>query len=85
MPAGWFHGQIANPTRLRCHDRAGPAALFLEKLLAGQTDAACDWVKSRLGPNPHPFDQAAVAEDIESLSKMIPEKVQFPAANPPGY
>jgi hypothetical protein len=71
MPAGWFHGQLANPTRLRCGDFAGPAASFLEEVLTGRVDAACDWVKTRLGTNPHPFDRAAVVESLESLGKII--------------
>lgn len=69
-PAGWAHGQLANPTRLHCGPLAEPAASFLEELLAGQVDAACEWVKTRFAQNPHPFEQAALAEDLEFLAQI---------------
>ena len=82
-PAGWAHGQFANPTRLRCGQLAEPAASFLEQVLIGQVDSAFAWVKTRFEPNPNPFEQAALAEDLESLAKMISANQACVAANPP--
>jgi predicted GIY-YIG superfamily endonuclease len=82
MPAGWMHGQFANPTRLHCGPLAESAAAFLEQIFADQVEAACGWVKTRFEQNPNPFEQAALAEDLESLSKMFkPNTSKLP---PPG-
>jgi predicted GIY-YIG superfamily endonuclease len=83
MPAGWASGQFAAPACLPCRDQTSDAALFLERVFAGQADTACEWVKTRLGTSPHPFDSALVAEALESLAQVIPAKAP-PVARLPG-
>jgi predicted GIY-YIG superfamily endonuclease len=70
MPAGWHQGRRAGVTRIQCGSLADEATSFLKNLLAGEVEAFCDWVKVRRALNTHPFDQAALAEDIEALKKM---------------
>ena len=72
MPAGWNHGFVANIARIRCGSMADDATELLEKLLAGQVDAFCEWVTARRQSNINPFERAALAEDIEGLKNMMP-------------
>jgi hypothetical protein len=72
MPTGWNHGLFENITRIRCYSMADEATAFLEKLLAGQVDAFCEWVSARRRDNSHLFEKAAVAEEIDCLRRMIP-------------
>ena len=83
MPAGWAHNQFPNPTRLHCAALGGDAARFLESLFAGRPDAAHEWLKIRFGSNQHPFDEAAIAEDLESLTKTTSAKAARAATDAP--
>jgi hypothetical protein len=82
MPVGWNHGLMPNVTMIRCGILADEATGILDRLFAGHVDAFCEWVKVRR-PNLHPpFEQAALAEDIEALGKMIPVSSQSNKSNP---
>ena len=85
MPTGWARNQIPNPTHLDCGELGGDAAKFLENLFAGQPEAAHDWLKTRFGTNQHPFDQAAVAEDLESLTKITSARTSRAATDAPSH
>ena len=71
MPAGWNHGFFPNIAQLHCGSLTEAAAAFLEKFFAGEAEAFCDWVKARQPASPHPFDQAALAEDMDELKQLM--------------
>jgi predicted GIY-YIG superfamily endonuclease len=71
MPAGWNHGLVANVTRIPCGRLAEEASAFLEGLLAGRVNEFCEWIIARREHNSHPFELAALAEDLGCLKKMV--------------
>jgi len=75
MPSGWSRGALPNPVRLCCGGLAGEAALFLERLLAGQVDEFSDWLSARRAHNSAPFEKTALAEEMDALKKLLPGAV----------
>lgn len=72
MPAGWNHGLFADVARVQCAGLAIEIGGFLNQLITGQVEEFCEWVKTRRNDDSYPFEQAAVADDIEGLRKAFP-------------
>jgi len=49
----------------------GPVAENLEKLLCGQTEEFCDWLRDQLPRDRHPFEKTSVDADLEVLTDAV--------------
>ena len=72
MPPGWNQGLFANIIQIHYGCLADEVTAVLKKLPAGQVQEFCEWVHARRQGISHPFEKAALAEDIEALKKIIP-------------
>jgi predicted GIY-YIG superfamily endonuclease len=71
LPIGWFHGVFETQTAIRCGPLIEPVACALEKLLSGQTNEFCDWIRAQQPTDLHPFEKASVDADLEVLTDAI--------------
>src|SRR5262245_20516409 len=55
-------------TSIHCGPMMKVVADNLAKLLAGQTTEFCDWIRSQMPADLHPFDKASVDADLEVLT-----------------
>jgi predicted GIY-YIG superfamily endonuclease len=70
MPAGWHRGLMANVTWIHCGSVADEANRAVEVLFSGGVTAFSQWVCGRQSIEIHPFDRAALVEDLENLQKV---------------
>ncbi len=68
LPVGWFQGKLDPEIAIHCGPLIEPAAFNLEKLLSGQTTEFCEWIRTQLPADLHPFDKAAVEADLEMIT-----------------
>jgi len=71
LPVGWFQGQLNPEIAIHCGATIEPVAVNLERLLYGQTAGFCEWIRSQLPEDLHPFDTAAVEADLETIADGI--------------
>ncbi len=74
MPAGWAEGIIESPATISYPTKCETVGVVMEKLLANQPDAFCEWIRERVTANLHPFEKAAVDADLEFISEFFPVK-----------
>jgi len=72
LPVGGFHGKLEPEIAIHCGATIQPVALNLERLLSGQTAEFCEWIRTQLPADLHPFEKAAVEEDLEMIAEGIP-------------
>ena len=71
LPVGWFHGKLDPEIAIHCGPTIEPMAIYLERLLCGQTAEFCDWIRTQLPADLHPFEKAAVEADLEMITDGI--------------
>ena len=71
LPMGWFHGILETKITISCGPMIEPVACKLEKLLSGQTKEFCDWIRTQLPSEIHPFEKASVDADLEVLTNAF--------------
>jgi predicted GIY-YIG superfamily endonuclease len=68
LPAGWAHGRLEGEASIHCGRMVELVAKNLENLLSGQTEEFCNWIRTRLPAEQHPFEKAWVEADLECLT-----------------
>ena len=71
LPVGWFQGELDPEIAIDCGPMIEPTASSLEKLLSGQTTEFCEWIRTQLPVDLHPFEKAAVEADLEMIADGI--------------
>ena len=71
LPVGWFHGKLDPEIAIHCGPMIEPVSFNLERLLSGQTAEFCEWIRTQLPADLHPFDKAAVEGDLEMITDGI--------------
>lgn len=69
LPAGWIHRRLPVETVIRCGPRIGVVTEALERLFSGEVETFCEWIRTQMPPNLHPFEQAAIEADLELLAE----------------
>lgn len=82
LPVGWFHGRMDPEITIPCGAMIEPVSLKLETFLSGQAVEFCEWIRSRLSPELHPFDKAAVEADLEILTEGLSRRLHKPVQTP---
>jgi len=72
LPMGWFHGMLESETAIQCGPMADTIVGTLEKLLTGETEEFCGWIRAQLPADLHPFEKASVDADLELLTGAFP-------------
>jgi hypothetical protein len=72
MPAGWAKGNLENPTVIHCGEHAGIITDCANDLFGGDTNAFCEWVRTKMADNLHPFEKTAVESDLEFIADYFP-------------
>jgi len=72
LPVGWFRGRLDVETAIPCGLMLEPAASSLERLLSGQTAEFCEWIRTLLPADLHPFEKAAIEADLEFVTDGVP-------------
>jgi predicted GIY-YIG superfamily endonuclease len=67
LPVGWCRGPLDSLSAIHCGPMIGPAAFQLERLLSGHTAEFCEWIRTQLPADLHPFEKTAVEADLEMI------------------
>jgi len=69
MPAGWFHGQLPEITRIQSAASAvlSKVAELLEELTGGKCDGFVEWAQATVSPEVHPCQRIVLEEDIDRV------------------
>jgi len=71
LPVGWFHGNLDPEIAIQCGGKIGQVACNLEGLLSGQTAEFCEWIRTQLPADLHPFEKVALEADLEMITDGI--------------
>jgi predicted GIY-YIG superfamily endonuclease len=71
LPVGWSQERLETETAIDCGLLIEPIATRLEQLLTGQEPEFCDWIRSQLPRDLHPFEKTAVEADLELLKDAV--------------
>ena len=72
MPAGWARGMLENPAIIPRKTGDQEVNSFVEGLFAGQIEAFCHWIRTRMKDGLHPFEKTAVEADLEFMEDFFP-------------
>jgi len=82
LPVGWFHGELNPEIAIHCGPAIECVVFNLKRLLSGQTTEFCEWIRTQLPADLHPFENAAVTADLEMIADGFPllQKLQMSGA-----
>jgi predicted GIY-YIG superfamily endonuclease len=73
MPAGWLNGRFADTVTIIRNENPNSGeddfAIHLASVLSGQADGFANWVCERTVRFSHPFEQAIIGADLETVCK----------------
>ena len=72
LPAGWFQGASEPEIAVECGLFLESVSASLQQLLSGESSRFCEWVRSFLPTDLHPFERTAVEADLEFLTERGP-------------
>jgi len=72
LPVSWFHGKLNPEIAIQCGPTIEPVSFNLERLLSGHTAEFCEWIRTQLPADLHPFEKAAVETDLEFVTDGLP-------------
>jgi len=72
LPVGWFHGELNPEIAIHCGPEIECVAFNVKRLLSGQTTEFCEWIRTQLPADLHPFENAAVTADLEMIADGFP-------------
>jgi predicted GIY-YIG superfamily endonuclease len=72
LPVGWFQGKLDPEIAIHCGPTIEHVTFNLERLLSGRTAEFCEWIRTQLPADLHPFEKAAVKTDLEFVTDGLP-------------
>lgn len=69
LPVGWASGRLEKEATIHCGSMRELIVSNLKKLLSGAPVEFCDWIRSRLPDELHPFQKASVNADLEFITE----------------
>ena len=77
LPFGWFQGQMDPEVSVPCGDLTDVVSLHIDSVLAGSAAPFVTWLLSRLPSDLSPFEDYAIAADLELLVQCVTPKALF--------
>ena len=72
LPVGWFHGRLNPEIAIHCGPMIESVASKVKQFLSGQTAEFCEWIRTLLPADLHPFEKAALEADLEFVTDGVP-------------
>ena len=74
IPAGWAHGKLPDMVTLICDTEAGDMGTALENYFWEAPDMFLALLTGRFSGRTHPFEQAVIASDMETLQNFAQKR-----------